>query len=568
MSFKSLNLFQLGQRGVNVVTAPTHLTPDELTKGQNAEVLPATGEGALDQRPGMDKLNPVALNSGAAVLSILDVPSKQLQDQTPSLWAGMYTGATHNWRKSLDGVTWTNVDTLAKPFSNVAGVGFFKNWPKAVTIGGKLYYVDGNAPLAVHQWDGTTDIILSTIPPAVSGVVLSIPAIFPGNANGLAIGYDGGGGATTYSYKFVAISGTSHSAASAVVTYGGGAPALNNPNEVVVLNNAGVGTVPPGASSVDVYRTVGGATQGKVGSIPIVAGAYTTGNGTAGFGTNIFADAGLTADGTTAPTTPSGAAAGNAITVLDMITDGTYIYMAVLDLTTTDPNLPGRILQFNPASSLWSQIGAAFPTVTGNGTAGALAFHTGALNYGTYIGVTSGNTAYENSTGFPLPAGGVAVHTNTAGQAACSLAMFQGNLYLGTSSLSGVLSSLILKRSAIDVWTQMRAGPVAATFNAYTSLYVYNGILFAGWTSGGGATAARIESSPDGTNWTLEATLDVAEVVCQMVTFKGTLYAVLGKTGVGYNTKSRIIVRAPGGTWSTADDPADDFAGCIGVLYT
>lgn len=565
MAFKSLNLFQLGQRGVNVVTAPTHLTPDELTSGQNVEVLPATGEGAIDQRPGMSKVNAVALNSGAAVLAILDVPSKQLQDQTQTLWAGMYTGATHNWRKSSDGVTWTNADSPAKPFSNVAGVGFFKNWPKAATINGNLYYVDGANPLAVHQWDGTSDMVLSTVPPAVSGTTLQPPGIFNADPNGLQVGFNGAVGSTTYTYKFVSIFGASHSAASAAGTVTTGTVSLSSSNYIVVVAQ-GTQTPPVGATSVDVYRTVGGATQGKIGSIPIVSGAYTTGNGSgvAGFQ---FSDQGLVGDTTSPPSTASGAQTGNAIAVLDMITDGTYLYMGILDLTTGDPDLPGRILQFNPVSSLWVQIGPAFSTASGHGTAGALAFHTGALNYGTYIGVTSGNTAYEASTGVPLVGGGIALHTNSASQAVCSMAMFQGNLFVGTSSLVAATAAIVLKRAAINVWSSVRTGPATAQFNAYTSLFVFNGILFAGWTSGDGATAARIESTADGINWVSEVTLDVAEVVCQMINFKGTLYAVLGKTGASYNTKSRIIVRAPGGTWSTADDPADDYAGCIGVLY-
>ena len=329
------------------------------------------------------------------------------------------------------------------------------------------------------------------------------------------------------------------------------------------------GSQPPaGASSVDVYRTAGGATQGKIGSIVIVGGSWTYGNGS-GLGGYIFSDGGLTGDAAVPPAVAAGATATNAVALLDMITDGTIIYCAVLDKTTTDPDLPGRILTFNPLTSVWSQIGATFKTADGRGTAGTLVFHSGSLNYGTYIGVTTGQIAYMKTTAFPLPGGGIPLHANAISLPATSMIQFQGNLFAGTVSLVAGTASAVIKRVAVDTWSTSRTGPATALANAYTSLGVFNGYLFAGWTSGDGAVAARIESTPDGITWTNEITLDVAEVVCQMVTFVGNLYVVLGRcgAGTGYNTKSRILKRTTGGVWTTVDDPSDDFAGNIGVVY-
>lgn len=214
------------------------------------------------------------------------------------------------------------------------------------------------------------------------------------------------------------------------------------------------------------------------------------------------------------------------------------------------------------------QLGAAFSTAAGNGTASALALFDGAFSFGTYIGLTTGNPSYLTGLGTPLPAGGVTeVHATANSLCTCSLAVFNGALYVGLCSLVAATAALVIKRIAPAVWsTSLTAGATAA-LNAFTSLFVFNGLLFAGWTSGGGATAANIKSTPDGVTWNAEITLDVAEVVCQMASFGGSLYVVCGKTGVSYNTKSRVLKRTAAGVWSTVDDPSDDLAGCLGVVY-
>lgn len=695
-SKRALTLFRIGLRGVNVVTAPTHLTDDEMTSAQNAEYVSVAGQGAIDQRPGMTKINAIALGS---IVAIHNVVPRNLSDLTPTLYAAMNTAAAHTWRKSTDGITWTNVDAPAKPFAANASIeGFFKNFPKAVTIGAKMYYVDGNAPIQIHEWNGTTDRISGTIPSAVSGSTLNTP----GNPT-VTPATEQPNGVTTYVYKIVAKQGSANNSA-----VSGGGVTLVGPAVFGVLqfNAIDPGTPGAGVTSADVYRTSGGATQGKIGNIPVVAGVYTTGNGsgysgatyatpatlaspqivgvsgwtpagisytycvvqingathskggaasltprigvgapigatgpttwgdgmsgnpskvtiaavvdgvstydvyrvtggpstgkigTLGVGvtslddtgqagdasvaptTNtglcpvpptlpaVFTDGGLVGDAAIPPTTPTGATSANAIGVLDMITDGSSLLLAVLDQNNNDPVVYGRILQYFPTNNTWVQIGLGFPTSSGSGSAAALVLYDGALSYGTYVGIASGATSYMTGTQNPLPAGGITeVHTTATSLATCCMAVFQGVLYVGTVSLIAATAALIVKRVVGAVWSTARTGPATAQYNAYTSMVVFNGMLFAGWTSGGGATAARIESTPDGVTWTSEIALDVAEVVCQMVGFNGLLYAVLGKTGVGYNTKSRIMQRSTIGIWTAVDDPSDDFAGCLGVVY-
>jgi hypothetical protein len=716
----SLNLFQLGARGVNVVTALTHLLDSELTRAQNAEMVSVGGESAIDQRPGMTKINAVSL--GASVVMLHDLQTPLLANYTAWLYAGLNAAATHKWRRSRDGINWIDDDTPTKPFAANGNInGFFKNFPKAVTIDRLMYYVDGVNPIQLHSWDGATDTPLSTIPPAVTGSVMTAPTLFGVQAETETPITN----ATNYQYKFVAKQGANYSAASTVLapfTSIIGPATLNatNYNAVMDSNFAGAsyasivsGT--PGVTSFDVYRTVGGATQGKIGSIPVTGGTLSRGNGSALTGTTfptsppvlfasaggttftykfvakdnlgnygqpvsasingdnsgggggyinisaydlvspvllggidtvpaftgsidvyrtaggatqgkigtlsytdgsfasvllhdaglvgdgstpaavgsglnslpsrngfpdfnslalspggvpVFSDAGLVADGSTAPTTASGGTAGSVLGVIDMITDGNGLFLAAIDANTTDPTVAGRILQYFPTTGNWLQLGASFPTAAGNGAAGTLAFFDGALSYGTYIGVASGNTSYLTSTGNPLPAGGIAeVHTTAASQSTCSMAVFNGELYVGYVSLVNATAAIIAKRAALATWTTVRTGPATTRWNAYTSLIVFGGTLFAGWTSGNGSAPAVIESSGDGTTWVTEYTLDAAEVVGQMLVFNNALYAVLARTGVAYNTKSRIIQRTASGVWSTVDDPTDDFAGCIGLVY-
>jgi hypothetical protein len=97
-----------------------------------------------------------------------------------------------------------------------------------------------------------------------------------------------GGAAGSYSYKIVAITaGGGHSAASSAASISNGPTTLDashfNTIDPTALSN-------PGAASYDVYRTAGGATQGKIGNIP-------------NDGVTTLQDKALVANGATAPAT-------------------------------------------------------------------------------------------------------------------------------------------------------------------------------------------------------------------------------------------------------------------------
>ena len=591
-----IRLFQIGQRGVDVVSKPQDLDELELVSGQNVEVSTSGGGGALDQRPGMTRIGNTPL--GGPVLMALDIPSQLLTDLTPYLYAGVYSTGLHNWRASSDGVTWTNVDTLVKPFSNNGNIALYtKNIPKAVTVGKKMYYADANSPIRIHAWDGTTDTIVGTVPSTVAGANLVPPDV--GRGNGLTpYGFSAAPsassqgpnlpGTTSYVYKLVATNGASHSLAVAVPGFiidpiTNGFANLDSTHYNWISVNVGSsdngrfpgwGNVPPaGATSVDVYRTTGGATQGKIGSIPIINGQYTGNNGSGlasvdssrPWLTLNFTDGGLVGDGSTPPVSAVGASAANALAVLDMITDGASIYVATLDNVGTDPNPVGRLLQFFPQTALWAQIGLAFPIAAGSGTPAALTLFDGAITFGDYIGTTAGNASYVTGVGVPLPSGGITeIHATAVSVVPTSIASFNGELFVGTTYLSAT-AAIILKRTTAAVWSTSLTAGAAGVQNGFTSLCVFGGRLYAAWASGAAATAAKIYSTPDGVNWTLEITTAVAQVPGQMVVFGGALYVALA--GAHYTQVSKILQRTSAGVWTYVDGPTDALAGALAVVY-
>lgn len=96
--------------------------------------------------------------------------------------------------------------------------------------------------------------------PSYHGDTLSLESIDTPSAPTLTV--RGTAGESSYGYKVVALKGDGHTAASSEATTSSGASSLTGNNRIDVK--------PPyvaGASKFDVYRTSGGATQGKIGSV-------------------------------------------------------------------------------------------------------------------------------------------------------------------------------------------------------------------------------------------------------------------------------------------------------------
>lgn len=67
-----LNVYQLGEIGINLVESAIHVKDGTLLSAQNAQLAPIDGDGAIRKRDGMAKLNAVA--AAGAILAGCAVP--------------------------------------------------------------------------------------------------------------------------------------------------------------------------------------------------------------------------------------------------------------------------------------------------------------------------------------------------------------------------------------------------------------------------------------------------------------------------------------------------------------
>lgn len=80
-----LSVFNLGEKGVNVVRSPIHLTDGELTQAQNAQFDQTGQEGGIRKRDGMAKVNAAALGAGASISGIMPVPLTDFSELTKAI---------------------------------------------------------------------------------------------------------------------------------------------------------------------------------------------------------------------------------------------------------------------------------------------------------------------------------------------------------------------------------------------------------------------------------------------------------------------------------------------------
>jgi len=168
-----IDLYGLGTKGVNVVKSAVHLSPQELTKAQNAVADDLGEAGTLRKRDGLAKLNSTAFASGGTVKGAINLPFAYTP--TVTLYAGIDTGKSTLWRTSTNGTTWAS-NTTAPVKSQFASsnqtTGVISN-AAMVSFKNKLYYAGSDYvvyPTAsysdptIHCWDGTTDSVVGYAP--------------------------------------------------------------------------------------------------------------------------------------------------------------------------------------------------------------------------------------------------------------------------------------------------------------------------------------------------------------------------------------------------------------------
>lgn len=158
-----LNVYNLGEKGVNVTKTPLHHEDGELASAQNAEFYAEAGLGGLRKRPGLLPLNGSALTG--AVAGVIGVP---LAGPRRALYLATDVGQSPPWYKTTD-VGVTVVDSDEQRFT-IEDMGDNDNSP-TLSFGGRLFYGTIQSPQkpVLACFDGAVEYEVSSWPAAVSG---------------------------------------------------------------------------------------------------------------------------------------------------------------------------------------------------------------------------------------------------------------------------------------------------------------------------------------------------------------------------------------------------------------
>lgn len=210
MGESKLNVFNLGNLGVNVDKSPLHLADGELRSAQNAIADSQGNDGAIRKRPGLARFNSVA--GSGSMLGGIGVPLTLTAMSVGGVTLGggvarktfwgrrvqsATMGATAGWFTSTSGFTTAaSTITVAPPsnprsaeipdgleatfFTDAAGMPA----SSAVVSNNLIYpsasYTPGTDPIPVYIFDGTVDKKLVDIPRrtgALFGAVISMLAV-------------------------------------------------------------------------------------------------------------------------------------------------------------------------------------------------------------------------------------------------------------------------------------------------------------------------------------------------------------------------------------------------------
>lgn len=206
---KPVNVYNMGEEGVNVDVDEVHLRDGELRSAQNWQIDPAGGIGGVRRRDGM-----AAFSSGlsGSLKGMIGLPLPDRSQLTRRFYAAMDDDDAGRWRTSTDGTTWsdTGANGMEQPrrLSDWAGVSggsleLILHSSPYVTLNNKLYYAgsdytQGTTVPTIHVWDGTTDYQISEIPinPSIPGDIPEcVAAMYPYNESSIIVSsWDATGG--------------------------------------------------------------------------------------------------------------------------------------------------------------------------------------------------------------------------------------------------------------------------------------------------------------------------------------------------------------------------------------
>lgn len=166
-----LDIYGLGQGGVNVDANPTQLKDDEARKLQNAVLDTDEAQGGLRKRGGLLRFNSTTL--GGAIYGGISVPLPDPGLVTTTLYASLGTATSNTWATSSDGITWTAGTTpsvrAVGQTNRTIGINahtcvmFPNSFRNALYYPSDSYTVGTSDP-SIQVWDGVTEYTLTYIP--------------------------------------------------------------------------------------------------------------------------------------------------------------------------------------------------------------------------------------------------------------------------------------------------------------------------------------------------------------------------------------------------------------------
>ena len=344
--------------------------------------------------------------------------------------------------------------------------------------------------------------------------------------NDFNIGFINGGAATTYTYEATILRGGVESLVSPTRTTTTGPTTLDATHYIELsVGIAGLPSYQDGATTVNVYRRVGGATQGIIAAIVPVAPFWATtfrDDGDVGDGTvppiasptissvvatkpsetNTYKVTARTASGAT---TESNAVSVSAKTTLDASNYNTITWGAVSVATSYDVY---RTVGFAPLGKITNTASVSF---VDDGDAG-----------------DASSPPTENGSG--VNKGGVT-----------SLMPLDTSLFIGLANTSGTFAE-VWKRSAAGVYatSTTATGGTATTYNGFTAMGTFGTSLYAAYWNQDTTKICKIYKY-DGSTWSTVLTIDGGDIVpiLRFHTEEGVLMAIGGgrqQYGILYRT--------------------------------
>lgn len=239
--------------------------------------------------------------------------------------------------------------------------------------------------------------------------------------------------------------------------------------------------------------------------------------------------------------------------VSDFLIYNGLIYLSTYDPGGVAPDHKGRVLAYDPSNGTLLEIGNRFGNGSGENTKGfpfCLTFFAGYLWAGTY-GISGNNQGgvYKILVGVD--------ETWTLDKTATlhngyymALCPYGGALYAATDADSSG-TAIIQKRTSTGTWSTSLSAP-ASNVGFFCSLFVFNGLLFAGYYKGTATTSTLIKVY-DGVSWTTD--LDVGATYAALVPgkpfqFQGALYWPFYDLTSDASATGFLLKRTTGGAWT------------------